>query len=160
MGILAAITVGLAGCAGTSSPIAGLTGTNAITSSVTSIGNISPANLSLALSQDNANDDLTAATPYGNLTVHRPVPGATNTTPVTPLTAAQLAAVQSDPIASFVYGLGRDSASVNLNWQGIGGTVVFNRSMPPNTNAVINVNVVNTSANPVPSVVTTNAPAK
>ena len=118
---------------------------------------INPGNLSMALSQDNANDDLTVASPYGNLAVHRTVPAAKDTTPVTQLTPAQLAAVNADPIASFVYGLGRDSASVNLTWQGVGGTVVFERSMPPSTNATINVNVVNTTSNPVPSVVT---PAK
>ena len=157
------ITIGLAGCAGTSSPLGGVVGaalgTNA--PAVTGgLGSINPGNLSMALSQDNANDDLTAATPYGNLTVHRTVPGTKDTTPVTALNQAQLAAVAADPIASFVYGLGRDSASVELDWQGVGGTVVFRRSMPPGTNATINVNVVNTAANPVPSVVTTNAPAK
>ncbi len=95
--------------------------------------NINPGNLAAALSQDNASDSFTGATPYGNIQFSRSVGNTSNTTPVVPLTSAQLAAVTNDPIANIVYQFSKDPASINFSWTGAGGTYVFHRAMPPNT---------------------------
>ena len=106
--------------------------TAALFTGCTGVNNIKPGNLTAALSQDNASDSIDAVTPYGDISIRRSVPNAVNTTPIAPLTADQLAAVQADPIASFVYGLSKDPASVDFQWHGVGGNVVFHRAMPPN----------------------------
>ena len=123
-------------------------------------GQINLGNLGPVLSQDNANVDVNAATPYGNLNIHRTVPTAKDSTPVVPLTAARVQSISNDPVANLLYGFRNDTASDTLQWQGVGGSITIQRSMPPTTNQIMKVEVVNTATNPVPSVVTTNAPAK
>jgi hypothetical protein len=104
-----------------------------VVSGCSSTGNINPSNLAAALSQDNASDSFTGATPYGNIQFSRSVGNTSNTTPVVPLTSVQLAAVTNDPIANIVYQFSKDPASVNFSWTGVGGTYIFHRAMPPNT---------------------------
>jgi len=117
---------------------------------------INPGNLAAALSQDNANDSLTVTSPYGNAVLNRSMPGTVNTTPVNPLTAAQSAAIAADPVASYVLGLAKDSASVDFQYTGMGGQVIFHRSMPPNTNstAPLIVTVTNTVVTPASTTTT------
>jgi hypothetical protein len=131
--------IALVGCAGTKQ-----------------LGNINPGNLGPVLSQDNANVDVNASTPYGNLSIHRIVPTAKDSTPVVPLSGGELASITNDPVANLLYGFRNDTASVNIQWQGVGGSITIQRSMPPTTNAPIKVIVVNTATNPVPSIVSTN----
>jgi hypothetical protein len=104
---------------------------------------INPGNFAAALSQDNASDSFTGVTPYGQLSISRSVPNATDMTPVSPLTSAQISAITNDPIASIIYGFAHDPASIDASWSGAGGAFNFHRAMPPNAlgtnNAVLDV---------------------
>ena len=115
---------------------------------------INPGNVAAALSQDNASDSFTGVTPYGQLSITRSVPQATDMTPVSPLTAAQTSAITNDPIASIFYGFAHDPASIDASWSGAGGSYNFHRAMPPTALGTNNVTVNTTNTTTANAVVT------
>jgi len=136
---LAAITIGLVGCAGSPQNIGSVLSNITNSPSITGTGsmNLDVAAFNLALTQMKQGITVTAVTPYGSLTGTR-----TGSTNITPLTAAQEAYVLANPIASGMYALRNDNAAQNVTWQGVGGT--FTLQTFPQGGAGVTITATNT----------------
>ena len=86
----------------------------------------------LALSQDPANDKLTVNGAVGAFVFQRD--GSQNQPP-TPLTAAQVAAIQADPYAGPIYALAGDKSAINMSWGGTQLQFTLTRTVTTPTNA-------------------------